>query len=194
MAPFIANPKDAEYTVRHLLELIGEDPDREGLRGTPSRVVRAWCKLFGGYAMTAEQVLGTSFEEYGQYEGMVLLKDINFTSTCEHHLLPIVGRVHIAYLPAHRVVGVSKLARLVEMHSRRLQIQERMTADIADDLERVLKPLGVAVLVEAQHHCITSRGVEKINAIMKTSKLIGAFMEQAEVRAEFLSMVGGNDR
>lgn len=177
-----------------LFKFVGEDPNREGLCGTPHRVVRSWEKLCGGYQQDAETVLGTCFSEFGDYDEMILLKDIDFFSTCEHHLLPFYGKAHVAYLPDKRVVGISKLARLVEMHSRRLQIQERMTADIANDIARILNPLGVAVLVEAQHFCIKARGVEKINSIMTTSKLIGVYKEHAAARSEFFSMVRGGHK
>ena len=179
---------EAENCVRGLLEYIGQDPSREGLKDTPKRVIKSYNKLFGGYMITAEQVLGTSFEEFGDYDEMIILKDIDYFSTCEHHILPFSGKAHIAYIPNKKVVGISKLARLVEMHSRRLQIQERMTADIALDIERILEPLGVAVLVEGQHYCIKARGVEKINSIMTTSKLTGVF-RKIEVREDFFSLV-----
>jgi GTP cyclohydrolase I len=180
---------DIQNSIVRILEYIGENPMREGLRDTPDRVVRSWKTLYGGYNQKAEQVLGRVFEEYGKYDEMVILKDIDFFSTCEHHMLPFTGKAHIAYLPKNRVVGISKLARLVEMHARRLQIQEKMTADIADDLERILQPWGVAVLIEGQHFCITSRGVQKINAIMVTSKLTGAFKENPKTRQEFMALI-----
>jgi GTP cyclohydrolase I len=185
------NSQDAENSIRTILRFLGEDPEREGLKDTPDRIVRSWEKLFWGYGYCGTDVLATTFEECGNYDEMVLLKNIDFFSTCEHHFLPFSGKVHIAYIPDKIVVGISKLARLVEVHSRRLQIQERMTANIAMDIETVLHPLGVAVLVEAQHMCMTARGVEKINAKMTTSKLTGAFKDNLETRQEFLTLIKG---
>lgn len=184
-----SDAQNVEHSIRDILTYLGENPDREGLVDTPKRVRKSWDRLYGGYKLTAEQILGTSFDEFGDYDEMVLLKDIDFFSTCEHHMLPFVGKAHVAYIPDKRVVGISKLARLVEMHSRRLQIQERMTADIANDIERILHPLGVAVLVEGQHYCIKARGIEKINSIMSTSKLTGAFKNDNSCRNEFLRLV-----
>lgn len=189
MEAFNPNAQDAEDSVKTILRFLGEDPSREGLVDTPKRVRKSWEKLYGGYKLKAEDVLGTSFSEYGSYDEMILLKDIDFFSTCEHHLLPFTGKVHIAYIPKQKVVGISKLARLVEMHARRLQIQERMTADIAKDIERILEPLGVAVLVEGQHYCIKARGIEKINSVMTTSSLSGVFKSNSMARSEFLTLV-----
>lgn len=191
MESFDTSAQAAENTVKEMLKYIGEDPEREGLRDTPKRVVRSWDKLYGGYKQTAESILGTSFTEYGNYDEMIVLKDIDFFSTCEHHLLPIIGRAHVAYIPDGKVVGISKLARLVEMHARRLQIQERMTSDIAMDLQRILQPRGVAVLIEAQHYCIKARGIEKVNSLMVTSKLLGVFKESPTAKEEFLSVIHG---
>lgn len=184
-----ASTQDAENSIINILQYIGENPSREGLKETPKRVVRSWEKLYGGYKMNAGDILGKSFTEYGEYDEMVILKDIDFFSTCEHHLLPIIGKAHVAYIPRHKVVGISKLARLVEMYARRLQIQERMTTDIANDIQTVLDPIGVAVMIEAQHFCIKARGIEKVNSIMVTSKLIGAFKNNPSTRDEFYSMV-----
>lgn len=189
MEAFNPSAQDVEDSVKTILRFLGEDPSREGLVDTPKRVRKSWEKLYGGYKLKAEDVLGTSFSEYGSYDEMILLKDIDFFSTCEHHLLPFTGKVHIAYIPKQKVVGISKLARLVEMHARRLQIQERMTADIAKDIERILEPLGVAVLVEGQHYCIKARGIEKINSVMTTSSLSGVFKSNSMARSEFLTLV-----
>lgn len=191
MEAFSADAQSMEHTIVEILRYLGQNPDSEGLKNTPKRVVRSWEKLYGGYKLNAEQVLGTSFSDYGNYDEMIILKDIDFFSTCEHHLLPFMGKAHVAYIPNKKVVGISKLARLVEMHARRLQIQERMTADIASDIQKVLDPLGVAVLVEGQHYCIKSRGIEKINSIMTTSKLTGAFIENTSTKLEFFNMVTG---
>jgi GTP cyclohydrolase I len=188
-----SNAQAIEYSIKDILSYLGEDPNREGLIDTPKRVRKSWDKLYGGYKLTAEQILGTSFDEFGDYDEMVLLKDIDFFSTCEHHMLPFMGKVHVAYIPNKKVVGISKLARLVEMHARRLQIQERMTADIANDIERILEPLGVAVLVEGQHYCIKARGIEKINSIMSTSKLTGVFKTNSMARSEFLTLSKGRN-
>ena len=181
---------DITDQIVRVLEYIGEDPNREGLLDTPKRVVRSWEKLYGGYKQSGKDVLGRVFKECGEYNEMVLLRDIPFYSTCEHHMLNFSGKAHVAYLPSGKVVGISKLARLVEVHARRLQIQERLTADIAKDIQEVLQPKGVAVLIEAQHLCMTSRGVEKAGSMMVTSKLLGAFLEKPEARAEFLQLVG----
>jgi GTP cyclohydrolase IA len=189
MESFASSSQNVEHSIRTILIYLGQDPDREGLRDTPRRVVKSWIKLYGGYTQNAEDILKTSFKEYGDYDEMIVLKDIDYFSTCEHHMLPFSGKAHIAYIPNKKVVGISKLARLVEMYARRLQIQERMTADIACDIERILEPRGVAVLMEGQHYCIKSRGIEKINSVMVTSKLTGVFKEPA-ARSEFLSFIG----
>jgi len=183
--------ENIENSIKTILTYLGENVNREGLLETPKRVRKSWEKLYGGYKLKAEDILGTSFSQYGDYDEMILLKDIDFFSTCEHHMLPFSGKVHIAYIPNKNVVGISKLARLVEMHARKLQIQERMTADIALDINRILEPEGVAVLVEGQHYCIKARGIEKINSIMVTSKLIGSFKEDASTRNEFFNLVHG---
>lgn len=191
METFDTSAQAIEDSVKTLLQSLGEDPNREGLKDTPSRVAKSWRVLFGGYAQRAEDILSATFHETSKYDEVVLLRDIAFYSTCEHHMLPFYGRAHVAYIPDASVVGVSKLARLVDMHSRRLQIQERMTSDIASDLETVLRPRGVAVLVEAQHFCIQSRGVQKQDAVMVTSKMSGAFRSNAAARKEFFDMVRG---
>jgi GTP cyclohydrolase I len=174
--------------VRSILQLIGEDPAREGLLETPERVVRSWDKLYGGYRMDPAEILRRRFCQ--KCDEMVLLKDIEFYSTCEHHMLPFFGKAHVAYLPdGGRVVGVSKLARLVECFARRLQIQERLTNQVASAITEHLQPLGVGVVVQAQHMCMTSRGVEKQNSIMVTSSLQGVFREDEKARREFLGFI-----
>ena len=180
---------EAEAAVRTLIRWAGDDPAREGLRETPSRVVDAYREWFSGYGDDPEDLLQRTFEEVAGYDEIVLLRDIRFESHCEHHMAPIIGRAHIGYLPRHRVIGISKLARLVEVFARRLQIQERMTAEIANALERVLKPHGVAVVVEAAHTCVTTRGVHKSTATMVTSRMLGVFRDRPETRNELLSTI-----
>jgi GTP cyclohydrolase I len=175
---------DRHTLVRHLLEAIGEDPEREGLLDTPARVVRSWAKLYGGYAQDPKEILKTAFEETENYNQMVVLSDIELYSTCEHHMLPFVGKAHVGYIPGKKVVGISKLARLVECFARRLQIQEKLTQQIAHALQDTMEPRGVGVMIIAQHFCMTSRGVEKQNSLMKTSSLLGVFQEE-KVREEF---------
>jgi len=173
--------------IKNQIEYIGDNPEREGLVDTPERVIKSWSKLYGGYKEIPEEILKTTFIE-GKCDEMVILKDIEFYSTCEHHILPFFGKVHIGYIPKDKVVGVSKLARLVECFARRLQIQERMTSEIADNINKVLDCEGVMVIVEAQHFCMTSRGVEKQRAKMITSAMRGNY-ERVEVRNEFLSLI-----
>jgi len=163
--------------------------DREGLIETPARVVGAYEEWFAGYGEDPDEMLRRTFEEVGGYDEMVLLRDIRFVSHCEHHMAPIVGRAHIGYLPRNRVVGISKLARIVEVYARRLQIQERITAEIANTLDRALQPHGVAMVVEAAHGCMTSRGVHQSKATMVTSRMLGAFRDRPETRQEFLSAI-----
>ncbi|HEY6832271.1 MAG TPA: GTP cyclohydrolase I FolE [Pseudolabrys sp.] len=177
----------AEDAVRTLIKWAGDDPDREGLRATPARVARAYEEWFSGYQDDPRAYLQRTFEEVAGYDEMVLLRDIRFESHCEHHLAPIIGRVHIGYLPRKRVVGISKLARLVAVFARRLQIQEKMTAEIAQCLNAGLKPYGVGVVVEATHECMTTRGVHSTGVTMVTSRLLGAFRTQPQTRQEFLS-------
>jgi GTP cyclohydrolase IA len=179
----------AEDAVRTLIRWSGDDPDREGLLGTPGRVVRAYEEWFAGYFEDPREYLKRTFEEVGGYDEIVLLRDIEFESHCEHHMAPIIGRVHIGYLPRNRVVGISKLARLVDVYAKRLQIQEKMTTEIAKCLSSVLKPFGVGVVVEAAHECMTTRGVHKSNVTMVTSCMLGIFRSQAETRQEFLSAI-----
>lgn len=180
---------EAENAVRTLIRWAGDDPDREGLKATPARVVRAYKEWFSGYDEDPNDYLLRTFEEVGGYDEMVLLRDIRFVSHCEHHMAPIIGRVHIGYLPRNRVVGISKLARLVETFARRLQVQEKMTAEIAHCLNVVLKPHGVGVVAEAEHECMTTRGVHKTDVTMVTSRMVGAFRNQKQTRDEFLSAI-----
>lgn len=179
----------AETAVKHLIGFIGDNPDREGLKETPSRVVKAYRELFSGYHFYDEDIARTlkTFEDCPSNE-MVLLSNVEFYSTCEHHMAPFFGQAHIAYIPNGRVVGVSKLARLLEIYSRRLQIQERLTSQITEALQKHLNPLGCACIIRAKHFCMTCRGVNKQNSIMTTSSLRGEF-EKLEVRAEFLSLI-----
>jgi GTP cyclohydrolase IA len=179
---------EAEQAVRTLIRWAGDDPTREGLRATPARVVRAYEEWFAGYGQDPAAILERTFEEVGGYAEMVLLKDIPVTSYCEHHMAAIRGVAHVAYLPAGRVVGISKLARLVEAYSRRLQIQERLTASIADTLQASLEPLGVGVVIEATHDCMAARGVNTPGVSMVTKRLLGAF-ELDPVRSDFLSAI-----
>ncbi|HUZ71391.1 MAG TPA: GTP cyclohydrolase I FolE [Stellaceae bacterium] len=181
---------EAEAAVRLLLEYAGDDPNREGLAGTPARVVRAYDEYFSGYAVDPVELLKRTFEETDGYDEMVVLKDIRFESHCEHHIAAIIGKAHVAYLPGRRVVGISKLARLVEVYAKRLQIQEKMTAQIANTLDEVLRPKGVAVVIEAAHQCMTTRGVHKPGVAMVTSRMLGAFRNDAATRREFLAMIG----
>ena len=173
--------------IRRLIEFIGDDPTREGVLDTPKRVVKSYKELFGGYWKSPEAVLGTTFEGSG-YDQMVICKDIEFYSTCEHHLITFMGKVHIGYVPGKRVVGLSKLARLVEVFARRLQIQEKMTQQIADAIWKVLKPKGVMVVVEAKHLCMCGRGVQKQHSSMVTSSIKGVF-NRPEARAEFMTLI-----
>ena len=181
---------EAEAAVRTLLRWAGDDPDREGLRATPARVVRAYEEWFSGYKDEPQDYLKRTFEETGGYDEVVVLRDIRFESHCEHHIAPIIGQVHIAYLPSNRVVGISKLARLVEVYAKRLQIQEKMTAQIANTLDEVLQPKGVAVVIEAAHQCMTTRGVHKPGVSMVTSRMLGVFRTDPLSRREVLSMIG----
>ncbi len=181
--------EEAEEAVRVLLRWTGDDVNRPGLKGTPDRVVRAYDEYFSGYGDDPYKILGRTFDETDGYDEMVVLKGIPFSSHCEHHIAPILGKVHIAYLPKVRVVGISKLARLVESFARRLQIQEKMTAQIANTLQEVLDPVGVAVVVEAAHECMTTRGIDKPGVNMVTSRMLGAFRESSPTRREFLAMI-----
>jgi GTP cyclohydrolase I len=182
--------EQAEEAVRTLLRWAGDDPEREGLRDTPGRVTRAYAEFFSGYGVDPVALLERTFEETDGYDEIVLLRDIRLESTCEHHMAPIIGRVHVAYLPHHRVVGISKLARVVEAYARRLQIQEKMTAQIANTIQQVLEPRGVAVVIEAAHQCMTTRGVHKPGVTMVTSRMLGAFRDNPTTRRELLAMIG----
>jgi len=181
---------DAEEAVRTLLKWAGDDPSREGLRDTPARVARAWEDWFSGYQVDPEDYLLRTFEEVEGYDDMVVLRDIRFESHCEHHLAPIIGRAHVGYLPTHRVVGISKLARVVEAYARRLQVQEKMNAQIARCIQKVLEPKGVAVVIQAEHQCMTTRGVHKPGVVMVTSTMLGDFRKNPMTRREFLSVIG----
>ena len=181
---------EAEQAVRTLLRWAGDDPTREGLLGTPGRVARAFEEWFAGYERDPVDYLQRTFEEVENYDEMVVLRDIRFESHCEHHLAPIIGRAHIGYLPSGRVVGISKLARVVELYAKRLQIQEKMTAQIANSIAEVLRPEGVAVVLEASHQCMTTRGVHKSGVTMVTSRMLGAFRDNPSTRREFLTLIG----
>lgn len=180
----------AEFCVANILGYIGENPGREGLLDTPKRVVKSWKELYGGYNKNPAEILSTVFED-GSCDEMVILKDIEFSSTCEHHMLPFIGKAHIGYLPDGKVVGLSKLARLVDCFAKRLQIQEKMTQEIAQAIKTHLKPLGVGVVIEAHHQCMSCRGVGKLNTTMVTSAMEGHFRGDPAVRAEFLAFIKG---
>ncbi len=179
---------EAEEAVKKLLEYIEGSAEREGLTDTPKRVISSWQEIFSGYHDSAAEILDSTFNGEG-YDGIVLLKDIEFHSTCEHHLQPFTGRAHVGYIPVDRIVGISKLARIVDMHARRLQNQERITKSVADDLEEHLSPLGCAVIVEASHGCMQCRGVKKQNAVMTTSAMRGVFFDKAEARSELMQLI-----
>ena len=181
--------EEAEEAVRTLIRWAGDDPTREGLIETPDRVVRSYAEFFSGYDMDPENVLAKTFEESGGYDEMVLVRDIELESHCEHHMVPIIGRAHVAYIPANRVVGISKLARVVEIFAKRLQIQEKLTVDIASTIDKVLRPQGVAVVIEARHQCMTTRGVHKPGADTVTSQMLGVFRDDPSTRREFLTMI-----
>jgi GTP cyclohydrolase IA len=185
--------EQAEEAVRTLLRWAGDEPAREGLIDTPGRVVRAYEDWFSGYAEDPTEYLRRTFEEVEGYDEMIVLRDIAFESHCEHHMAPIIGRAHVGYLPQCWVVGISKLARVVDVYARRFQVQEKMTAQIAGAIQDVLKPRGVGVVIEAQHECMTTRGVHKRGVSMVTSTMLGSFREDARTRAEFLSFIGLRD-
>ena len=182
--------EEAEAAVRTLLRWAGDDPTREGLVDTPARVARAYEEFFAGYDVDPVALLERTFEETDGYDEIVLLRDIRLESHCEHHMVPIIGRAHVAYLPHRRVVGISKLARVVEAYGRRLQIQEKLTAQIANTIQQVLEPRGVAVVIEAAHQCMTTRGVHKTDVTMVTSRMLGAFRDDPTTRREVLAMIG----
>jgi GTP cyclohydrolase IA len=183
---------EAEGAFRTILQWIGEDPDRDGLRETPDRLVRSFREYFAGYDEDPEQVLNKTFTEVEGYDEMIVLRGVTFESHCEHHVAPIIGRVWVGYIPDRRVVGISKLARVVEIFSKRLQIQERLTAQIANTVDEVLKPCGVAVVVKAAHHCMIDRGVRKRGADLVTSRMLGVFRDQPATRHEFLALVNAD--
>ena len=181
---------EAEAAVRTLIRWAGDDPTREGLHDTPARVARSYTEFFNGYAQDPVAILERTFEEVEGYDEIVLLRDIRVESHCEHHMVPIIGRAHVAYLPYRRVVGISKLARVVDAYARRLQVQEKMNAQIANCIQKVLEPKGVAVVVEAAHQCMTTRGVHKHGVTMATSTMLGEFRSNPLTRREFLSVIG----
>ena len=180
----------AERAVRTLIEWIGEDPDREGLKDTPKRVVKAYEELFGGYTLNPAEILERTFEEIEEYDEIVLLRGIRVESFCEHHMLPIIGEASVAYFPTDRVVGISKLARVIDAFSKRMQIQERLTAQIAGAINDVLKPRGVAVVIESEHECMSTRGVHKPGVGMITTRMLGCFKDDENRRREFFQLIG----
>jgi GTP cyclohydrolase I len=181
---------EAEAAVRTLIRWAGDDPDREGVRDTPGRVARSYLEFFKGYAQDPVAILERTFTEVDGYDEIVLLRDIRLESHCEHHMVPIIGRAHVAYLPHRRVVGISKLARVVDAYAHRLQIQEKLTAQIANTIQQVLQPLGTAVIIEAAHECMTTRGVHKTGVSMVTSRMLGVFRDDPTTRRELLAMIG----
>ncbi|WP_455918823.1 GTP cyclohydrolase I FolE [Ensifer canadensis] len=183
--------KEAEDAVRVLLRWAGDDPSREGLLDTPARVAKSYRELFSGYDLAAEDVLGRTFEEVAGYDDMVLVKDIPFYSHCEHHMVPIIGRAHVAYLPNGRVLGLSKIARVVDIYGRRLQTQELMTAQIAKAIDELLAPRGVAVMIEAEHMCMAMRGVQKQGSTTLTTTFTGTFQTEPAEQARFMTMLRG---
>ncbi|MFL2977114.1 MAG: GTP cyclohydrolase I FolE [Candidatus Thalassarchaeaceae archaeon] len=180
--------EEAEQAVKTLLSYLESDSSREGLMDTPKRVIESFDEIFSGYDLDAADVLSSTFNAEG-YDGIVLLRDIEFHSTCEHHLQPFSGKAHVAYIPVDRIVGISKLARLVDMHARRLQNQERITKSVADDLETHISPLGCAVIVEARHGCMRCRGIAKQNAVMTTSSMKGVFFDKSDARSELMQLI-----
>ena len=185
--------EDAEEAIRTLIRWAGDDPAREGLLDTPARVARAYEEFFSGYFTSPRSLLERTFEEVDGYDEIVLLRDIRFESHCEHHMAPIIGKAHVGYLPHRRVVGISKLARVVEVYAKRLQIQEKMTAQVANLINDVLQPKGTAVIIEAAHQCMTTRGVHKTGVTMATSRMLGAFRDDPTTRREFLAMIGNSN-
>ena len=181
--------QEAEAAVRTMLAWTGDNPDREGLVETPKRVVRAYEQFFAGYEMDPKEVVSKVFEEVEGYDEMVLIKNIRLESHCEHHIVPILGIAHVAYMPNKRVVGISKLARLVDVYAKRLQIQETLTSQIAETIQRVLDPLGVAVIIDASHQCMTTRGVHKPESSTVTKRMLGVFKDDAEIRSEFMRLI-----
>lgn len=190
----IARPsvKEAEAAVRTLIAWAGDNPNREGLLETPKRVVNAYREFFSGYDVNPDEILGKTFEEVEGYDDIVLLKDMRLESHCEHHMVPFIGKAHIAYIPNKKVVGISKIARLLDAYGKRLQTQETMTAQIADTINKVLKPKGVAVLIDAKHQCMTTRGIHKINTTTITKRMLGSFKTDPEMEKKFLTMISLN--
>lgn len=186
--------KQAEEAVRTLIAWAGDNPDREGLLETPKRVVNAYREFFAGYDVDPNEVLGKTFEEVEGYDDLVLLKDMRMESHCEHHMVPFLGKAHIAYIPNRKVVGISKIARLLDIFAKRLQTQETMTAQIADTINRVLKPKGVAVLIDAEHQCMTTRGIHKINTSTITKTMTGEFKNNPEMERKFLTLINLNSK
>jgi GTP cyclohydrolase I len=184
--------EEAEEAVRTLISWAGDDPAREGLIETPKRVVKSYEEFYEGYGQDPEEILSKVFSEIEGYDEIVLVKDIPLQSHCEHHMVPIIGKAHVAYLPDQRVVGLSKLARVVDMYGKRLQTQETMTAQIADTIDRVLQPKGVAVVIDAEHQCMSSRGVNKHGSSTITSRMLGVFRDNQKSRMEFLNLISGN--
>jgi GTP cyclohydrolase I len=182
---------EARRAVETLIRWAGDDPAREGLRGTPDRVVRSYAEFFGGYTQDPVDILSRTFEQVEGYDELIVLRDIPLESHCEHHMVPFVGTAHIGYLPDRRVVGISKLARVLDVYARRLQIQEKLTRQVAEAVQDVLQPRGVGVVIEASHECMTTRGVHKHGVKMVTSCLLGAFRDDASTRREFLAMIHG---
>ena len=191
-APTRPSREDAEAAVRTLLRWAGDNPSREGLIDTPARVVRSYEEFFAGYSIDPDEYLRHTFEEVEGYDEMVVLRNIRVESYCEHHMVPIIGRAHVAYMPHHRVVGISKLARIVEAYSKRLQIQEKITVQIADTINKVLEPMGVAVVIEASHQCMTTRGVHKPGVSMITSHMLGVFRSNPTTRKELMALLGAS--
>jgi len=181
--------EEAMAAVRTMLAWAGDDPNREGLLDTPKRVINSYEEFFSGYAMDPYEILNKTFEEIAGYDEMIIIKDIQLESTCEHHMAPILGKAHVAYIPNKRVVGISKLARIVDVYGKRLQTQETMTAQIADTIQRVLDPKGVAVVIDAAHQCMTTRGVHKENSTTITSRMLGIFRTDYRTRSEFMNLI-----
>ncbi len=183
------NEKDAINAVETLIRYAGDDPTREGLRETPKRVVKSYAEFFSGYTKNPDEILAKTFEEVEGYDEMVIVKNIDLESHCEHHMVPIIGVAHVAYIPNNRVVGISKLARIVDVYAKRLQTQETMTAQIADTISRVLKPKGVAVVIDAAHQCMSTRGVHKRHSSTVTSRMLGLFRSDPRTRSEFMDLI-----
>ncbi len=181
--------EEAMDAVRTMIAWAGDDPSREGLLETPKRVIKAYEEFFAGYDMDPDEILNKTFEEVAGYDEMIIIKDIRLESHCEHHMVPILGKAHLAYIPNNRVVGISKLARVVDVYGKRLQTQETMTAQIAESINRVLQPKGVAVVVDAGHQCMTTRGIHKTNATTITSQMLGVFRSDYRTRSEFMNLI-----